>query len=170
MLGELADLAMDIARDLAAKTKAADNLEDAQRCSRAFDRMTRAVRLTVALRHRLHSDADKHWSARRTTAVELRKAQVRASMHAAIRDESGLKSYDVRRVEMERELDDRVAEQALYDAFLDSAAGSGRRPAPPDPRPAPESRRQGEGRPMATPRLQPPPAAARCVPPQGGGS
>jgi hypothetical protein len=120
MLDELADLAMDLARDLAAKARDADSLEDVQRLSRAFDRMTRSVRLTVALQRRLYSDARRDGSAERTTAVALRKAQVRACVHATIRDASGLKSYEVRRVEMERELDERLAEQALYQAFLDT--------------------------------------------------
>ena len=120
MLGELADLAMDLARDLAAKVKQSDSLEDAERFSRAFDRMARSVRLTIALQRRLHADARRDWSAERTTAVELRKAQVRASVYATIRDASGLKDYDVRRVQMERELDERLAEETLYQAFLDT--------------------------------------------------
>ena len=119
MLGELADLAMDLARDLAAQARQADSLEDAERFARGFERMARCVRLTLALQRRLHSDACRAWSAERTTAVELRKAQVRASVRAAIR-EAYANPFAMPRIERERDLDERLAEEALHQAFLDT--------------------------------------------------
>ena len=119
MLGELADLAMDLARDLAAKAKQSDSLEDAERFSRAFDRMARSVRLTIALQRRLHADARRDWSAERITAVELRKAQVRATVRASIR-ETWDNPFAGARLDRERDLDERLAEEALHQAFLDA--------------------------------------------------
>ena len=119
ILGELADLAMDLARDLAAKAKASENLEDAERFSRAFDRMARSVRLTLALQRRLHADARRDGSAERITAVELRKAQVRATVRQAIR-EATPNPYAAIRLDRERDLDERLAEEALHQAFLDT--------------------------------------------------
>jgi hypothetical protein len=119
MLGELADLAMDLARDLAAKAKEAGSLEDAERFARGFERMARCVRLTIGLQRRLHADARRDWSAERTTAVELRKAQVRASVRASIR-ETYANPFAMPRIERERDLDERLAEEALHQAFLET--------------------------------------------------
>jgi hypothetical protein len=149
MLGELADLAMDLARDLAAKAKASDNLEDAERFARGFERMARCVRLTIGLQRRLHADARRDWSAERTTAVELRKAQVRASVRASIR-ETYANPFAMPRIERERDLDERLMEEALEQAFLDAPldvviARIREKLGLPEPNASPSSWREGPG-------------------------
>ncbi|RYG99372.1 MAG: hypothetical protein EON57_11775 [Alphaproteobacteria bacterium] len=57
MLGELADLAMELARDMAAKARKADSLEDTERCALTFDRMARSARLSIALSRKLERDS-----------------------------------------------------------------------------------------------------------------
>lgn len=120
MLGELADLAMGLARDMAGKARDAETREDAERFTLCFERMARSVRLSIALQRRLDRDARRDLTAERSDAVCVRKAQVRAAVRTAIRDESGLAQFSKARLDLESELDERLAEDALYEAFLEA--------------------------------------------------
>jgi hypothetical protein len=120
MLGELADLAMGLARDMAAKARDADSLEDAERFTLCFERVARSVRLSIALQRRLGREARRDLSAERSDAVGVRKAQLRAAVRTVIRTESGLAQYSKARLDLESELDERLAEDALHQAFLDA--------------------------------------------------
>jgi hypothetical protein len=116
MLGELADLAMDLARDMAAKAKKSESLEDAERYTLAFDRMARSVRLSIALSRRLERDHLRDQSHRQSEVVDLRKSRLRARLRSEIAE------ADVsfkRSLELERELDATLAEDALYQSFVD---------------------------------------------------
>ena len=120
MLGELADLAMGLARDMAAKARDAESLEDAERFTLCFERMARSVRLSIALQRRLDRDIRRDLTTERSDAVTVRKAQLRAAVRTAIRDESGLAQFSKARLDLESELDERLAEDALYQAFLET--------------------------------------------------
>jgi hypothetical protein len=116
MLDEFADLAMELGRDMAGRAKKAETDEQRERCIFTFDRMYRAVRLSIALSRRLKRDEAREQSHHRAEAVDLRKAKLRARLRSEIRAEDvSLKI----RCDLERELDDRLAEDALYQSFLD---------------------------------------------------
>jgi len=118
MLGELADVAMDLAREMAERAKAADSLEEAERFTRAFERLSRSVRLTLGLEARLERElAAEARTARVETrdAIQVRRQQVSARLEAVMLAE-------VPRAERERleyELNRRLYEETLYTAFLD---------------------------------------------------
>src|SRR5688572_12585530 len=116
MLDEFADLAMELGRDMAGRAKKAETDEQRERCIFAFDRMYRAVRLSISLSRRLKRDEAREQSHHRAEAVDLRKARLRARLRSEIRSEDfSLKT----RCDLERELDDRLAEDALYQSFLE---------------------------------------------------
>jgi len=56
-LSELAQLGMELARDVAARAKAAATPREAEGLVLAFERIARSVRLTFALQNRLARDA-----------------------------------------------------------------------------------------------------------------
>ena len=116
LLVELTDLAMGLARDLAGRAQKAEALEDAERFTLAFDRMSRSVRLSIALRRRLERDDVREETVRRAEVVDLRKAKLRAKLRTEIRESDV--SFRIR-CELERELDEHLAEDALYERFLD---------------------------------------------------
>jgi hypothetical protein len=74
MLDEFADLAMELGRDMAGRAKKAETDEQRERCIFTFDRMYRAVRLSIALSRRLKRDEAREQSHHRAEAVDLRKA------------------------------------------------------------------------------------------------
>ena len=118
MLGELADVAMDLARDMAGRAKAAESLEEAERMTRAFDRMARSVRLTLSLEARLERELKSEARAAHgeaLDAIQVRRKQVRARLMAVIRAEVPRAERD----RLEFELDVSLAEETLYTAFLD---------------------------------------------------
>jgi hypothetical protein len=116
LLDEMAVIAMDLARDMAGQAKKAEALEERERCILAVDRMMRSVRLSIALQRRLERDDARDLKQRQTEGVDLRKARLRARLRSEIRSEDvSLKT----RCDRERELDERLAEDALYQSFLD---------------------------------------------------
>ena len=118
MLGELADVAMDLARDMAGRAMAAESLEEAERMSLAFDRMARSVRLTLSLEARLERELKSEARAAQAEAldaIQVRRKQVRARLVHVIRAEAPR----AERERLEYELDARLAEETLYTAFLD---------------------------------------------------
>jgi hypothetical protein len=119
LLVELTDLAMDLARDFAAEAKQAKQAgrrDEAERCTQAFDRMARSARLSIALRRRLQHDDGRHEAQRNSEAVDLRKARLRARLRSEIK--AGDYAFKAR-LDCERELEERLAEDALYQSFLD---------------------------------------------------
>jgi hypothetical protein len=119
LLVEMTDLAAELARDFAAEArqaKAAGDKDEAERCLGAFDRMARSVRLSIALRRRLERADARQAALRRSEALDVRKAQVRARLRAEIRDQDISRNAQF---ELERELDTHLAEDALYQRFLD---------------------------------------------------
>jgi len=118
MLRALADAAVDLALDMAVRAKAAESLEEAGRLTRAFERLSRAVRLTLGLEARLEREFKAEARAAQDEAldaIQVRRKQVRARLMAVIRAEVPRAERD----RLEYELDDRLAEETLYTAFLD---------------------------------------------------
>jgi hypothetical protein len=57
MLGELAELGLMLARDLAVQARAAEDTQEKVALTAAFQKTSRAVRLTIALDFKLERDA-----------------------------------------------------------------------------------------------------------------
>ena len=95
LLGELAELSMDLARDLQARAKAAETAEDATALAGAFHRIARGVRQTLALEARLERDgraqarAELAEAQRATPAqIQRRRDQVQGAVVRAVWDEA----------------------------------------------------------------------------------
>lgn len=59
ILGELAELGLSLARDLAAQARACEDPADTERLVTSFNKTSRAVRLTLALEAKLRRDRDR---------------------------------------------------------------------------------------------------------------
>jgi hypothetical protein len=119
-LAELLELGMAAAREVQGRLLAAEDAKAAGELSLAFNRVSRAVRQTVALqaklgRERRRLDRDEAAEAVKADAAqaERRKAQVRAAVERAIWTEA----EDDEAEQLIDELDDRVSEEMLYDGF-----------------------------------------------------
>jgi hypothetical protein len=91
ILGELAELGLMLARDLAAQARGCEDPADAERLAQAFNKTSRAVRLTLALDAKLERDLarmareDAEFAERRAeAALGLAEQQARALRHAAL--------------------------------------------------------------------------------------
>jgi hypothetical protein len=117
VLTELAELGLGLARRLAARAEASQDDAAAEALALAFHRVSRSVRLTLALESRLAGERrqglreDRVLTAR---AVEARKDQVRAALTRAVQAER--ETDDAER--LLDELDERLDEDALFDRFL----------------------------------------------------
>jgi hypothetical protein len=118
MLGELAELGMDLARGLKGRADAAETDAQAQGLAITFHQIARDVRLTLALESKLARDRQeiaRHEQAGRREQVYARKAQVRAVLADIVwRETEGEAAEDLL-----EELDERLDGQALFEAFLD---------------------------------------------------
>jgi hypothetical protein len=112
MLAEFSELSMDLARDAAKRAKATEDATEAANLMLAFERMGRSLRLTISLQRRL----TREQAARRAEAVETRRQQVRTVLLPQVRAQT---DHLGERYEREAELDERLAEQALHEAFAD---------------------------------------------------
>jgi hypothetical protein len=118
VLEELAELGLTVARELAAKLAEAQTPEAAQGFALAFHRVSRAVRLTLALETRLDKERRQNRSeaaVETARAVQARKAQVRVGVARVLGPE--VEQDDVNRFydELDRHLD----EDALFERFLE---------------------------------------------------
>jgi len=91
MLGELAELGLMLARDLARQAQACEDPADTERLAAAFNKTSRAVRLTLALDAKLERDGarmareDAEFADRRAEAARaLAEQQARALRHAPL--------------------------------------------------------------------------------------
>ncbi|HEY3696959.1 hypothetical protein [Phenylobacterium sp.] len=117
VLAELAELGLTFARRLAARAEAAEGEEAAQALALAFHRVSRSVRLTLALESRLAAERRQGMREDRVLterAVERRKDQVRAVVARAFCDER--ESDEAER--LLDELEERLDEDALFEQFL----------------------------------------------------
>ena len=117
VLAELAELGMAAVRSLAAKLDAAANREEAEGLALAFHRISRSVRLTLALESRLASERRQGMREDRVLterAVERRKDQVRAAVSRAAYDERETDEAERLLETLEERLDD----DALFEQFL----------------------------------------------------
>ncbi|HEY3696303.1 hypothetical protein [Phenylobacterium sp.] len=119
VLRELAELGLAFARDLAAQVATVKSVAEADALALAFHRVTRSVRLAIALQAKLarerHEVArlDRTAAARRT---EARKEQIRAVLSREIfTDEAEQEAAE----SLAERLDERLDEDALFEAFLD---------------------------------------------------
>ncbi|HEY3697567.1 MAG TPA: hypothetical protein VGL30_18150 [Phenylobacterium sp.] len=110
MLGEFAELAMDLARDAAQRARQAEGGAEAAGLMLAFERLGRALRLTVSLQRRLARDSRTD----HVQAVQDRQQQVRAALAPALRAEAADLGEHFR---LKEELDERLDEEALDEAF-----------------------------------------------------
>jgi hypothetical protein len=118
-LKELAEFGMRLARSLAEAAEAAETLAQKERAAEAFDRVARSVRLTFALQSRLAREAQimaREGKAEAEGAAKVRVKQVRARLVPVIREHA---SSPNERFEWELELDERIAEAALYADFME---------------------------------------------------
>jgi hypothetical protein len=118
VLADLAELGLELARDLKARALAAGTREDAEGLALAFHRMSRSVRLTLALESRLVRERHEAVKVRRgevARAVQARKAQVQAALARQVYDER--ESDEAER--LLDELDERLEEAGLYEAFAE---------------------------------------------------
>jgi hypothetical protein len=126
LAAELADTAMALARDIAAKAMAAEAVEDKIALAGAYDRLARAVRLSIQLCEKLErpqaaEDAAGLTAAERAAGAKftLRKAQVRDAVRRSIEQD-----YEGEDAELlEAALDVVLQEQALSQRFMDRPAG-----------------------------------------------
>jgi len=118
MLGELAELGMELARGLKGRADAAETDAQAQSLAVTFHQIARDVRLTLALESRLARERQeivRHEQARRLDRVYARKAQVRAVLSDIVWRETEGEAAEA----LLEELDERLESQALFEAFLD---------------------------------------------------
>jgi hypothetical protein len=111
-LAEFTELAMDLARDAGACAKETGDPHEKAELMLAVERLGRSLRLTIALQRRLCREA----RTQRTEAVETRRQQVRTVLLPQVRAST---DHLGERYEREAELDERLAEEALHEAFAD---------------------------------------------------
>src|SRR5258706_6867017 len=78
MLGEIAELALMVARELAVRTRESEDVDQTVALADAFQKVSRVVRLTLALDFKLERDAARD---ARETAREAQKAEPDSSQH-----------------------------------------------------------------------------------------
>jgi len=116
MLTELAELGLAFARGLEARVAAVQSLDEAQALALAFHRISRSVRLCLALQSRLQRERREGVRQDRILndrLVETRKAQVRAVLTRAAYDEHEADDAEA----LLDELEERLDEEALYEDF-----------------------------------------------------
>ena len=79
MLGELAELGLMVARELAVRTRESEDVDDTVALAGAFQKVSRVVRLTLALESKLERDAARDAQAE---ACEARKVEAAAPQAA----------------------------------------------------------------------------------------
>ena len=115
-LRELADLGLSLARNLAARAEAAPTGAEAERLALSFHRVSRSVRLSLALISRLASERRQGEREERVLFErrnERRKAQVRAALTRDIYDEAETDEAEALLDELEGLMED----EALHEAF-----------------------------------------------------
>ena len=111
-LAEFTELAIDLARDAGQCAKETQDAHEKAELMLAVERLGRSLRLTIALQRRLCREA----RTQRTEAVETRRQQVRTVLLPQVRAST---DHLGERYEREAELDERLAEEALHEAFAD---------------------------------------------------
>jgi hypothetical protein len=120
MLGELSELGMALARDLAARALAAETPEQATNLALAFHRISRSLRQTLALEAKVERDRRAGANeAERQARVKAEGAGVRIE-HRKIRVRDGLNRLLWEEAERNEEEFEAIADE--LDARLDEAA------------------------------------------------
>ena len=119
VLTELSELGLDLARGLKARAEAAQTLDEAQGWALAFHRISRSVRLTLALEVKLERErrlAEREDYSRQLRVVEARKVRVRAAVSRAVWTETEGEAAE----SLLDELDERLEEEALCEDFAEA--------------------------------------------------
>jgi hypothetical protein len=111
-LAELADLAMDLARDAARRAKAAADPQAVQLIA-AFERLARSVRLGKLLQQRLQQTQARARREDRERLLERRSQQVKAALTLEIDEQAGL----AQAVRLHRQLCERLEHERLSEAL-----------------------------------------------------
>ncbi|WP_374574847.1 hypothetical protein [Phenylobacterium sp.] len=117
ILGELADMGLEIARDLKDRALKAASREEAEGLALAFHRISRSIRQSLALEVKLAKDrceAARLQRIDRDRRTQARKAQVRAAVGRLIWTEHEPAEAE----RLTEDLDGFLAEDALFEAFL----------------------------------------------------
>jgi len=117
-LAELTELGLAFARGLEARVQLVQSVDEAQVLALAFHRISRSVRLCLALELRLQRErlqGAREDRAEVRHAVERRKSQVRTALTRDIYDESEAGDVEA----LLDELDERLDEEAIFDAFAE---------------------------------------------------
>jgi len=128
MLGELAELGMAVARDLAARAQAAETPEEATQLALAFHRVSRSLRQTLALDAKLTRDAAQ--AEREAAVLQARQDEARAlARHRRHKDavRAGVERLiwaeaedDDAAEELLTELEERLGNEAVTEGFEDT--------------------------------------------------
>jgi len=118
MLDELGQLAMGVAREMAQRVTLARTDADAAEAAHAFERVSRAVRMCLALEQRLTHERRRGAEQDRAAAtldLDHRKKQIRAAVGRAIQEEIG----GAEQFGLKVRLDDRLEEEVLFDTLAE---------------------------------------------------
>jgi hypothetical protein len=113
-LAELADLAMDLARDIHRRAKQTPDNGEAVQLTAAFERLARSVRLCRMLDQRLQDERARTRRDDRARVLDHRSKQLKAAVGLAIDEQHGL----VQATRLRRELSERLEHDRLFDILL----------------------------------------------------
>ena len=122
LLGELTELGMGVARDLAGRLAAAEGPDEAQGLARAFHQVSRSVRQSMALESRLERERRQGAAETRLAEGEIRIQAIQQRRIRLRRDVGRMIWTERERDEAERLLpilDRRLAEDSRLDDFAD---------------------------------------------------
>lgn len=127
MLGELAELGLMLARDLATQGRAAENMEEKVALTDAFQKTSRTVRLTLALNFKIARDAsrDAAEAAREARAqaadTALRESRAAEAAHLSMTDPTpaAIQKRRVRGVLNRLLWDESEGDQEEYEVLLE---------------------------------------------------
>ena len=110
-LAELADLAMDLAREMAKRAKQAAANTEAVQLVAAFERTARSVRLCKLLQERLQDARSRTRREDHDRLLDRRAKQVKAALSLEIDEQAGL----ARSVRLHRQLTERLEHDRLFE-------------------------------------------------------
>ena len=110
-LAELADLAMDLAREMARRAKEAASNTEAVQLVAAFERTARSVRLCKLLQERLQDARSRTRREDHERRLQRRAKQVKAALSLEIDEQAGL----AQAVRLHRQLTERLEHDRLFE-------------------------------------------------------
>jgi hypothetical protein len=123
MCAELGEIGMKAVRKLSDRLEAAETDVEVERCTRSLQRMSRDLRLTMALEERLVHERRKGFREARVDrqkAIAHRRKQVDHAVTGQVYAEREGEAAEA----LLKDLDSLLDEQTLYDDFLDRPLGA----------------------------------------------